>query len=153
MKSLILILYLSFPIFSFAQDDLQRRQKHFNIEDNLAIDGYDPVSYFNGKPEEGKKQYQYIYQGITYYFQSKATLEIFKSNPSKYEPAYGGWCAFAMGENGAKVPVDPETYKIINGKLYLFYNFYFNNTLKKWNERETELMHNADKFWTSIFSK
>ena len=38
---------------AFAQTDVVR-QKHFNLKKNLAIEGYDPVSYFDGKPIEGK---------------------------------------------------------------------------------------------------
>ena len=63
----------------------------------------------------------------------------FASNPAKYEPQYGGWCAYAMGHDGSKVEVDPETFKIINGKLFLFYNRFFNNTLKTWNQDESKL--------------
>ena len=44
-----------------------------------------------------------------------------------------------MGTKGAKVSVDPETFKIIDGKLYLFYNSFFNNTLKDWNKDEANM--------------
>jgi len=47
--------------------------------------------------------------------------------------------------------VDPETFKIVNGKLYLFYNKFFNNTLKSWNKDEANLKIKADKNWTNIF--
>jgi len=50
-----------------------------------------------------------------------------------------------MGELGEKVRIDPETFKIVNGKLYLFYNFFFNNTLKDWNDNEKHLKSKADK--------
>jgi len=50
-----------------------------------------------------------------------------------------------MGELGEKVKIDPETFKIVNGKLYLFYNFFFNNTLKDWNADEKQLELEADK--------
>jgi hypothetical protein len=76
--------------------------------------------------------------------------EAFKSNLVKYEPAYGGWCAFAMGDNGEKVSVDPETFKIVNGKLYLFYNKYFTNTLTSWNKDETNLKRKADANWPKL---
>ena len=95
----------------------------------------------------------YIYKGITYLFSSAANREVFKANPEKWEPQYGGWCAFAMGSSGEKVEVDPETYKITDHKLYLFYNSFFNNTLPKWNRDETNLKNRADKNWTAILSK
>ena len=76
--------------------------------------------------------------------------EVWK-NPAKYEPQYGGWCAYAMGAKGEKVSVDPKTYKIVDGKLYLFYNRLFNNTLEDWNENEAKLKNKADANWVNIF--
>lgn len=73
-----------------------------------------------------------------------------KTSPEKYEPAYGGWCAYAMGETGEKVKIDPETYKIVDGKLFLFYNFWGNNTLEDWNENEKSLKSKADQNWKKI---
>ena len=113
----------------FAQEPL--RKKHFNLENGLAIQGYDPVAYFTkNKAVKGKKDFAIYNQGATYYFSSSENKELFKSNPSKYEPEYGGWCAYAMGAKGEKVEIDPETFKIINGKLFLFYNKFFNNTCR-----------------------
>jgi hypothetical protein len=56
-----------------------------------------------------------------------------------------------MGANGEKVEVDPETFKIVGGKLYLFYHSFINNTLPKWNADEIALKIKADKNWTNIF--
>jgi hypothetical protein len=69
----------------------------------------------------------------------------------KYEPQYGGWCAYAMGSTGEKVEIDPETFKIENGNLYLFYHTWTNNTLNKWNKEEMKLKAKADKNWQNIF--
>ena len=76
-----------------------------------------------------------------------ANLNKFKTNPEKYEPAYGGWCAYAMGATGEKVKIDPETYKILDDKLYVFYNFWGNNTLTDWNKNEKQLMTKGDQNW------
>lgn len=73
--------------------------------------------------------------------------EEFIKNPAKYEPAYGGWCAYAMGSDGEKVSVDPKTFKIVNGRLNLFYNKFFNNTLDDWNKDEANLKKKADVNW------
>lgn len=148
-KSLLLLFALSaFIMQSSAQSPALRKQQ-FNIEKSgLAIEGYDPVAYFNSnKPVEGKKDITTTYEGITYRFTSTQNRDEFNKNPAKYEPQYGGWCAYAMGAKGEKVEVDPETFKIINGKLYLFYNKYFNNTLKSWNKDEARLKTNADQSW------
>ena len=123
------------------------RQKQFNVNKDLGLEGYDPVSYFENNPQKGKSEFQWAHQGITYRFSSAQHLNDFKISPSKYEPAYGGWCAYAMGENGEKVKVDPETYKILDGKLFLFYNFWGNNTLKDWNKSEKALKAKGDENW------
>lgn len=149
MRVSISILLLLGSIATFAQTDALR-QKHYNLDDGLAIEGYDPVSYFDGKPAEGKNNLTYSYKGVIYRFSNQGNLAKFKSTPEKYEPAYGGWCAYAMGENGEKVKVDPETYKIVDGKLYLFYNFWANNTLEKWNKNEPKLKEAGDRNWSKI---
>ena len=137
---------------AMAQDQDALRKKQFNLEGNLAIDGYDPVAYFkSNKAAKGKKDLAVSHQGVIYYFSSPQNKEEFKSAPSHYEPEYGGWCAYAMGEKGEKVNIDPETFKIVNNKLYLFYNKFFNNTLKSWNKDETRLKQSADSNWNKIY--
>ena len=128
----------------------QTQIKDFNLKKQVALDGYDPVSYFDNKPEEGKAEIKATHNGAIYYFINQQNVSKFKANPSKYEPAYGGWCAYAMGDSGKKVEVDPETFKIVDNKLYLFYNKFFNNTLTSWNKDETNLKNNADKNWQRI---
>lgn len=150
MKKYWLLLLLFVGVNTVYAQPAGYRQKNFNTESGVAISGYDPVSYFNGKPQEGNKSIAFQYQGITYYFSNTQDLNAFKQNPAAYEPQYGGWCAYAMGAKGEKVEVDPETYKILNGKLYLFYNKYFNNTLKSWNKDEKNLKAKADVNWAKF---
>jgi YHS domain-containing protein len=127
---------------------IDTRVHQFNTNNGLAIEGYDPVAYFTShKAIGGNKNISLVHEGVTYRFTSEQNKNLFKANPSAYEPQYGGWCAYAMGANGEKVSVDPETFKVVNGKLYLFYNRFFNNTLKDWNKDETNLKTKADKNW------
>ena len=146
-----LFISLSFLVLSFVLHAQDGSRKNLNLDEGVAIQGYDPVAYFKeSKPVKGDKSFSYAYAGATYYFSSAANKADFVKNPSAYEPQYGGWCAYAMGAKGSKVEVDPETFKIISGKLYLFYNKYFNNTLKTWNKDETNLHKNADVNWQKI---
>ena len=153
MKYLLsLITLVAFSLSALAQDASALRKKHFNLENGIAIKGYDPVAYFTqNKAVKGKKELAVSHQGILYYFSSAENKEAFKANPLKYEPEYGGWCAYAMGNSAEKVSIDPETFKIVNGKLYLFYNRYFTNTLKDWNKNEATLKKNADVNWPKLF--
>jgi len=148
--TLSLILGLITATTIFAQEPL--RKKHFNLSKGLAIEGYDPVAYIKqNKAIEGKKDIAETYMGTTYYFSSAANKEAFKAAPAMYEPQYGGWCAYAMGAKGEKVEVDPETFKVVGGKLYLFYNKFFNNTLKDWNKDEANLKAKANANWEKTF--
>lgn len=147
--NLLSLAFLFLSLIAFAQTD-DARKKNFNIKKNVAIEGYDPVSYFDNKPAEGKSQFSFTHHGVTYWFSSQANLNKFKQSPEKYEPAYGGWCAYAMGETGEKVKIDPETFKILDGKLYLFYNFWGTNTLKDWNKNEKPLKTKGDQNWKKI---
>jgi YHS domain-containing protein len=145
--------FLSFlASISFAQDVTHLRKSQFNLDNGVAISGYDPVAYFKlSKAIKGKKELTVFDQGITYYFSSNENKEEFIKDPYKYEPQYGGWCAYAMGKDGSKVEIDPGTFKIIDGKLYLYYNKFFNNTLKSWNKDESDLKAKADINWKKIY--
>ena len=148
MKNLFLILFVLVSTFSNAQNT---STNHANLSNGLAVQGYDVVAYFKeNKAAKGKKEHSTKHNGIIYYFNSKENKEAFVKKPSAYEPQYGGWCAFAMGDYGEKVAINPETFKIVEGKLYLFYNAYFTNTLKSWNKNESVLKAKADANWKKI---
>ena len=134
-----------------AQDQSILRKKHFNLEDGIAIQGFDPVTYFTlNKAVKGNKDVLLMERGVVYYFLNNENRELFKKNPEKYAPEYGGWCAYAMGSKGEKVSIDPGTFKIVNNRLYLFYNHFFNNTLKDWNKDEVNLRTMADNNWNKL---
>lgn len=150
LRYFFILLLLGISVIGFAQN--ANRAKQFNLENGLAIQGYDPVAYFNqNKALEGNKQFSTNFEGVTYRFINAANKEAFLKDPKKYEPQYGGWCAYAMGATGEKVEIDPETFKVLNGKLYLFYHSWTNNTLPKWNKDEANLKLKADKSWMNIF--
>ncbi len=154
MKSILTAsLFVIFSIYLAQQAQAQSadvRQKNFNIKKKVAINGYDPVSYFQDQPQAGSQAHSYTHEGVTYHFANAENLATFKKNPEKYEPQYGGWCAYAIGAKGSKVPVNPETYKVEDGKLYLFYNKGGTNTLTLWNQDETSLKPKADQNWAKI---
>jgi YHS domain-containing protein len=149
MKKSLLFAAVLISLVAMGQTDAIR-QKNFNVKKNIAVEGYDPVSFFDKKPVEGDEKFTFTHKGVIYLFATQANLNKFKTSPEKYEPAYGGWCAYAMGETGEKVKIDPETYKIVDGKLFLFYNFWGNNTLEDWNENEKSLKTKADQNWKKI---
>jgi YHS domain-containing protein len=152
MKMFFTVILAIMSLVSIGQDAVQLRRSQFNLDNGVAVSGYDPVTYFRQqKAIKGKKEFAVFHQGVTYYFSSAENKEEFKKDPSKYEPQYGGWCAYAMGKDGSKVEIDPATFKIIDGKLYLYYNKFFNNTLKSWNRDEQNLKTKADVNWKKFY--
>ncbi len=118
-----------------------------NTKRGVAVKGYDVVAYFDGQPQKGDKAFELSHEGVTYRFTSAANAKRFKADPQAYLPQYGGYCAYAIALNGKKVDIDPETFEIRDGKLYLFYNAWGNNTLKKWLEDPEGLKAQADENW------
>jgi YHS domain-containing protein len=84
-----------------------------------GTNGYDPVAYHTeGKPVKGNGWNVAEYEGVTYLFANKKNRKMFEADPEKYLPAYGGYCAYGVAI-GKKFAIDPEVWKIENGKLYL----------------------------------
>ena len=150
-KSILTLVFVIATLTTFSQS--AKKLKEFNLENKVALQGYDPVSYFKqNKAIKGKKEFSSTYDGVIYNFASQADKDLFIKSPASYEPEYGGWCAYAMGNAGEKVEIDPATFKIVDNKLYLFYNAYFNNTLKSWNKDQTNLNKKADLNWKKIIN-
>ncbi|WP_080055790.1 YHS domain-containing (seleno)protein [Spirosoma aerolatum] len=152
MKTLSLLFITLFFTYwtpaSAQTNSVAARKQQFNLENGLAIQGYDAVAYFTqNKAVKGSAANSYTYKNVTYRFATPANLKAFQENPDRYEPQYGGWCAYAMGATGEKVEIDPETFKVKDGKLYLFYHSFINNTLPKWNKDEVNLHKKADANW------
>ena len=126
---------------------------HYNLPKgkNLAVDGYDLVSYHTqNKAQKGKPEFTSSYAGVTYHFASSEHRALFAAAPEKYLPTYGGWCASAMGAKAEKVEIDPKNFKIKDGRLHLFYKDIFSDALKDWNKHEREWEPAADANWKKL---
>ncbi|MEO6540755.1 MAG: YHS domain-containing (seleno)protein [Ferruginibacter sp.] len=115
-----------------------------------AIRGYDAVEYFKqNKAVKGSPQNVYSWKNAKWYFATKENLENFKATPEKYEPQYGGYCAYGLSE-GHKAPTDPNAFTIVNGKLYLNYNL---DVRSDWSKSKEERIVTADKNWPAVKNK
>jgi YHS domain-containing protein len=157
-RKLIFLLTLLFSLAASSQSGSEKPSdvtKHLNVgKHKLAIQGYDAVAYFTDQASKiGKKHLNYWHDGVQYYFSSEKNRALFVNSPEKYLPQYGGWCAYAMGATGEKVSIDPESYLIDQGKLYLFYHSFFNDTKQKWLENPKELQFKAGQNWRKITKK
>lgn len=140
-------------VFILSNSLVAQRSDH-NTKKGYIAEGYDIVAYFDNEAIEGDKQFSTDYNGTKYKFKSKENLEKFLSNPSQYMPQYGGFCAYAIADKGKKVGIDPKTFLIKDGKLYLFYNAWGTNTLELWNQNDTKILtQKADKNWKAIMKE
>ena len=144
MKTIILVL-------SIATSSVFPQTIDYNLKNGYIANGYDVVAYFNNEAIEGDKKFHSQYDGVDYKFSSEKNLNLFIKNPEKYIPEYGGYCAYAIAKKGDKVSINPKTFKVTNGKLYLFYNAWGTNTLELWQkENEDVLQNKADENWRKI---
>lgn len=136
-----------------AAEGVSRAYLHsYNLPSSgVAIEGYCPVAYFAAnRPIRGNPDYASTYQGVTYHFVSDAAKRAFEQDPEKYIPAYGGWCAFGMSMQD-KFPVDPENFKIVDGRLMLFLRNRDVDALELWNQNnEHDLVRKAEDHWKKV---
>lgn len=149
LKSIVVIAILTlFSNFTSAQIDPVDKS-------GLAIGGYDVVAYFTAnKATKGSSKFTATNNGATYNFASAKNQKAFKANPKKYLPQCDGYCAWGVSEKNTKFPINPETFKVVNGKLYLFFNSDYNgspfNTLAEWEKDEKKNLSTIDANWSAL---
>ena len=116
----------------------------------VGIKGYDPVAYFtDNQPIKGSAQFQSDSNGVTYHFASARSKAVFDANPGKYEPQFGGFCAWAVSQ-GYTAPIDPNAFQVVNGRLLLQYSL----SVRKQFSQDTEgNLRKADANWPAIVEK
>ena len=115
-------------------------------KDGVAVNGYDVVAYFDGESVRGIPDFSIEYRGATWYFETPANAGQFQSNPGKYEPMYGGYCAYGVSQ-GYLVGTDPEAWSVVDGTLYLNYNGTIRN---RWLANQANFIAIADKHWPRL---
>ena len=115
-----------------------------------AIRGYDPVAYFTEKkPVKGKKDFSHKWKGATWYFSSARNRDLFRDNPEKYAPKYGGYCAYAVSQ-GYTASIVPEAWRIVDGKLYLNYS---KGVQQTWEQDIPGYIKLGDKNWPRLLKE
>ena len=117
---------------------------------DYALNGFDATSYFDGEPIKGDPQYSAKIANGTYIFASQENLDKFLSDPDAYRPAYGGYCAYALGARGALAHGDPKVWTVHEGVLYLNFS---RGVQKKWLPKKEEYIEAADALWPEILNK
>jgi YHS domain-containing protein len=116
----------------------------------LAVHGFDVVAFFTqSKPVHGDARFATVHDGATYRFASAKNLAVFQENPSRYAPAYGGYCAYGVSV-GAKFDGDPRYWKIVDGRLYLNLS---DDIQKAWLKDVQGSIQKANDQWPSLANK
>lgn len=136
-------------LLTSAQMPAGKTFNNLNAE-GIILDGYDPVAFFtDNKPVKGDAAFSFTYDNAKYLFSSAEHLSLFKANPAKYQPQFGGWCAYAVSL-GRVAPVDVNTFSITDGRLFLQHN---QRAVNGWNKDVTGNIVKADKYWPEVLDK
>lgn len=145
----LLLVALSFSAMA-AKPVNTLKNSFFASETDTAINGYDSVAYFTqNAPVKGLDAHTYEYKGAKWKFANQANLELFKNNPEKYGPQYGGYCAFAVA-NDSLAKVDPNQFTVHEGKLYLNYDA---AVQKDWLKDKAGFIRKADAKFQALIAK
>jgi YHS domain-containing protein len=146
MKRVFLFLLLLISVPAFGQN-----KTLLNLDkQGIAIQGYDPVAFFTqNRPVKGRPEFESQYNGARYLFASAEDKSTFDANPAKYEPQFGGFCAYAASKNRT-APVKIEAFQIVNGRLLMQYDL---DIRKEFNKDTQGNLQKADKNWPGLVQK
>ncbi len=146
MKKLFLAALMFSTVFTFAAG-----KQLLNLDrSGLALQGYDPVAFFTDqRPVKGNSQFQSEYNGAKYYFASTDHKAAFDKDPAKYEPQFGGYCAYGVS-HGARAPIKIEAWQIVNGRLLMQYDL---GVKDDFNKDQQGTLKKADQNWPGLVEK
>jgi len=145
-----LVAALSLAGTAFADQTPDHKVLVLKNKDGAAILGYDAVAYFtDNKPAKGSPKFQSEYEGAKYYFASSEHKAAFDKEPAKYEPQFGGYCAYGVS-HGSRAPVKIEAWQIVNGRLLMQYDL---SVKDEFNKDQQGTLKKADQNWPGLLDK
>ncbi len=143
LPAMALVLALAQPAWA-AKDEI-----YTSLFSKNAAGGYDVTSYFTqNQAVKGHKQYSTNYKGAQWLFASQENLDLFLSDPEKYAPQYGGYCAWAAAQ-GYTAKGDPKHWSLHDGRLYLNYDA---EVKRKWLQDKQNLIVQANRNWPALLN-
>ncbi len=119
-------------------------------KDGLALQGYDPVAFFTVKAAvKGRPEHTSTYRGARYQFHSAKNKALFDADPRRYEPAFGGYCAFGVSR-GRLIEIDVEAFQIVADRLLLQYSPAIRDDF---NRDATGNLKKADAQWPALVDR
>ncbi len=144
----LLSLSLLFLSLNLAAQD-SRNVSKYNLSNGVGLKGYDPVAVFpegGSAAKKGQTSISLIHEGVIYNFATEGNRTLFLADPAKFEPTYGGWCAFAMA-SGSQVDIQPQIFTVNGRRAHYFVSTRaknnFDRDLKSYEAK-------ADSFWLKI---
>lgn len=145
IRVLFALFSLLLPTSSLVAKTLVNVDRH-----GIGINGYDPVAYFtDAKAVKGNPAISSSTDGVIYYFATPEHKASFDANPAKYEPQFGGFCAYGLSRNSL-VEIDPTAFQIVNGRLLLQYS---KGIMFKFNKDAAANLQKADQNWPILLQK
>ena len=112
-----------------------------------ALQGYDPVAFFtDSKPVPGKEEFHSSYHDASYRFASAEHQKMFEKDPAKYEPQFGGYCAYGVSK-GHLAPVKIDAFQIVDGRLLMQYDA---GVKSEFNKDQAGSLKAADEKWPTV---
>jgi YHS domain-containing protein len=147
-KIILSIILASLALPVFAQTSAKTL---VNVDGTgVAIQGYDPVAFFtDNRPVKGEQKFLIKHDGAIFFFATKEHKDLFKENPAKYEPEFGGYCAYGVSKNKL-VEIDVDAFQIVDGKLLLQYS---KGIRDDFNADTKGNLAKADANWTGLVAK
>ncbi|MEM9233653.1 MAG: YHS domain-containing (seleno)protein [Pseudomonadota bacterium] len=142
------VLALSVASFSFASAQ-EKSPVYLMPGSDVAVGGYDAVSFFDGDAQRGDSGFTARYNGATWHFISAENRDRFMADPASFAPQYGGYCAWAVSE-GYLAKGDPRYAQIVAGKLYLNFNM---NIQAKWSRDIPGHIARANENWPAVLER
>jgi YHS domain-containing protein len=148
--TLLLLVCLAVGASLAPAQQSQKASVFTDFRSKLALDGYDPVSYFKqGKPTKGNPAHAVTWNGASWHFSSAENKAAFEANPQAYAPQFGGYCAWAVSQ-GYTAKGDPHAWRIVDNKLYVNYNA---SVQKTWEKDIPGHIVKGDKNWPNVLTK
>lgn len=148
-RLLLLTLAIALPLGALVPAAGQKSPVNVGSSGDLAIKGYDPVAYFDGRALAGSAEFEHRWNGARWRFASAANRERFAAAPEKFAPQFGGYCAYAVSR-GYTADVDPRAFRIIDGALYLNYSF---SVQRSWERDTAGNIARGRQNWPSVLQK
>jgi len=149
MKQLFLLTaILGFTTFAPVEALAKSAPIYTSWRNNVAMGGYDAVSFFAGNPQKGEREFSTAYKGAKWYFQTEANRDLFVANPTAFEPQFGGYCAWALAK-GKLAKGSPTHWYVEDGKLYLNFS---DRIRDRWLADKDDYIAKANARWPDILA-